>query len=282
MVVKIVTDSACDIPFEIARKLFVTIVPLYIQISNKTYRDGIDLSADRVCYELLHSHEIPKTSMPSPGDFITTYNNLATETNQIISIHLSPEYSGTYGAAKLASGYIGDKCRVEVIDTNSVSIGLALIVMAAARAALEGKNLEQIIDIIHQITPRIHLFGKIDNFVYILKGKRFRMTRGLILLGKVSMALGIKLLGELYDGGKIRSPSYVIGQARALNRLERWAKRFPDTKEIAIAYSTAPEEAEMLAKRLESLISRENIFITKLGCATSTYAGPGTLVMALI
>lgn len=282
MVVKIVTDSTCDIPLEIARKLSITIVPLYIQIGTQTYHDGIELTADRVCRELLHSHEIPKTSMPSPGDFIKTYNNLATETDQIISIHLSPGYSGTYGVAKLASGYIRDEFRVEVIDTNSVSIGLGLIVMAAARAALEGRSLEQIIDIIHQITPRIHLFGKIDNFAYILKGKRFRMTRGLVLLGKVSMALRIKLLGELYDGGKIRSPSYVIGQARALNRLERWAKRFPDTKEIAIAYSTVPEEAEMLAKRLESLISRENIFITRLGCATSNYAGPGTLVMALM
>ena len=282
MVVKIVTDSACDIPVEIARKLSITIVPLYIQIGDQTYRDGIELTTDRICHELVHGHEIPKTSMPSPGDFITTYNNLATETSQIISIHLSPGYSGTYGVAKLASGYIRDTCRVEVIDTNSVSIGLGLIVMAAARAALEGKNLEQIIDMIHQITPRIHLFGKIDNFSYILRGKRFRMTRGLILLGKVSMALGIKLLGELYDGGKIRYPSYVIGQVRALNRLERWAKGFPDKKEMAIAYSTTPEEAEMLAEHLESIIPRENIFITRLGCATSTYAGPGTLVMALM
>jgi len=282
MVVKIVTDSACDIPLEIARKLSITIVPLYIQIGDQTYRDGIDISTDRVCYELLHSQKVPKTSVPSPGDFITTYNNLAAETDQIISIHLSPEYSGTYSVAKLASGYIRDKCHVEIIDANSVSVGLGLIVMATARAALEGKSLEQILDIIHHTTPRIRMFGKIDNLTHVLKGRRFRLTRCLILLGKVSMALGIKLLGELYDGGKIRSPSYVISQATALNRLERWAKGFPDTKEIAIAYSTLPEEAEMLAKRLESLISRENILVTRLGCATSTYVGPGTLVMALV
>jgi len=282
MVVKVVTDSTCDIPLEIARKLSITIVPLYIQIGAQTYRDGIELTADRVCYELLHSHEIPKTSMPSPGDFVTAYNNLAAETDQIISIHLSPGYSGTYSVAKLASGYIRYKCHVEVIDANSVSVGLGLIVMAAARAALEGKSLEQILDIIHQTTPRIRMFGKVDNLAHVLKGKRFRLTRCLILLGKISTALRIKLLGELYDGGKIRSPSYVIGQASALNRLERWAKRFPDTKEIAIAYSTLPEEAEMLAKRLESLISGDNILVTRLGCATSTYVGPGTLVMALV
>lgn len=280
--VKIVTDSTCDIPFQIARQLSITIVPLYIQIGAETYRDGIDLTTDRVCHELIHSHETPKTSTPSPGDFITVYNDLATETDQIISIHLSPGYSGTYGVAKLASGYIGNKCHVEVIDSNSVSIGLGLMVMAAARAAQENKNLSQIIDVIHQITPRIHLFGKIDNFSYILRGRRFRLTKGLTLLGRISMALGIKMLGEVYDGGKIHSPAYVIGQAMALNRFQRWAKSIPNVTEIAIAHSTVPEEAEMLAKRLEFLVPKEHILITRLGCATSTYAGPGTSVMALI
>jgi DegV family protein with EDD domain len=282
MVVKIVTDSACDIPPEIARRLSITVVPLYIQIGDKTYRDGIDITADRVCHELVYNRELPKTSVPSPGDFVTAYNNLATETDQIISIHLSTGYSGTCDVARLATSYIRNKCRVEVIDSNSVSVGLGLIVMAAARAAQEGKNLNQIVDLIHQTIPRIGMFGKIDNLAYVLRGRRFRLTKGLILLGKVSMALGIKLLGEVYDGGKIRSPTYVIGRSMALNRLKRWAKKFPDMKEIAIAYSAASDEAEMLAERLEPLILREHILITKLGCVTSTYVGPGTLVMALV
>ena len=280
--VKVVTDSTCDIPLEIARQFSITIVPLYIQIGAETYRDSVDLKADRVYHELVHGREIPKTSAPSPGDFVTVYNNLAAETDQIISIHLSPGYSGTYNVASLAKSYVGDKCRVEVIDSNSVSAGLGLVVIAAARAAQEGKDLGQILDIIHQIIPRSRMFGKVDNFAYIFKGRRFRLTGGLILLGKISMALGIKLLGEVYDGGKIRSPMIVIGQAMALNRLKRWAEGFPDVKEIAIAYSTAPDEAEMLAQRLEPLISREHILITRLGCATSTYVGPGTLAIALI
>jgi len=281
MVVKIVTDSACDIPPEIARRLSITVVPLYIQIGDKTYRDGIDITADRVCHELVYNRELPKTSVPAPGDFVTAYNNLAAETDQIISIHLSTGYSGTCDVARLATSYIRNKCRVEVIDSNSVSVGLGLIVMAAARAAQEGKNLNQLLDIIHQTIPRIGMFGKIDNFAYVLRGRRFRLTKGLVLLGKVSMALGIKLLGEVYDGGEIRSPAYVIGRSMALNRLKQWAKIFPDIKEIAIAYSTAPDEGEMLAERLETLIPREHILITKLGCVTSTYVGPGTLVMAL-
>jgi DegV family protein with EDD domain len=280
--VKVVTDSTCDIPLELARQLSITIVPLYIQIGAETYRDGVDLKPDRVYHELVHGQEFPKTSVPSPGDFVTVYNNLAAETDEIISIHLSPGYSGTCDVARLATSYIGGKCRVEVVDSNSVSVGLGLIVTAAAKAAQQGKNLDQILDITYQIVPRSRMFGKVDNFAYLFKGRRFRLTKGLILLGKISMALGIKLLGEVYDGGKIRSPRLLIGRAMALNRLKRWAESFPGVKEIAIAYSTMLDEAEMLAQRLEPLISREHILITRLGCATATYVGPGTLAIALI
>ncbi len=280
--VKVVTDSTCDIPVEIARRLDITVVPLRIQIGNETYRDGIDINADRVYHELIHGRELPKTSAPSPGDFVTVYNDLAAETGEIVSIHLSPGYSGTRDVARLASSYVKDKCRVEVVDSNSVSVGLGLVVIAAARAAREGKNLEQIIDIMYQVVPQTRVFGKVDNFSYLFKGKRFRLSRGLILLGKISMALGIKLLGEVYDGGKIRSPKLVFGRAMALNRLKRWAENFSSVTEIAIAYSATLDEAETLAHRLEALIPREHILITRLGSVISTYVGPGTLVMALI
>ena len=280
--VKVVTDSSCDIPFEIARKLSITIMPLYIQLGGKIYRDGIDLDADRLYHELAQCREIPKTSVPPPGDFLKVYSELATETDQIISIHLSPGYSGTYNVASLAKSYLDDKCRVEVVDSNSVSAGLGLIVIAAAKAAQEGKNLDQIIDLVHQIISQTYMFGKIDDFTPLLERKRFRLTRGLILLGKMSMALHIKLLGEVYDGGKVRSPAYPIGRNMALNMLKRRAKSFVAIKEMGIAYSTMPEEADMLAERLEPLFPRERILITRLGCATSTYVGTGTLVMALI
>ncbi|MDY7019321.1 MAG: DegV family protein [Chloroflexota bacterium] len=280
--VKIVTDSSCDLPLELVRLLDITIVPLYIQLGDNTYRDGIDIDTDKLYYHLAHGEDIPKTSAPSPGDFIKVYKNLAMETDQIISIHISSGYSGTCNAAMSAKSYVKDNYRVEVIDSNSVSAGLGLLVIAAARAAQEGKNSDQIIEMAHKIIQQTHMFGKVDNFAHLHKGKRFRLTKGLILLGKVSMALGIKLLAEVYDGGKIRHPVLVFGQSISLNRLKRWAESFTDIKEIAIAYSTMTEEAEMLAARLEPLLLRERIIITRLGCATSTYVGQGTLAMALV
>ena len=280
--VKVVTDSSCDIPPEIATKLSITIVPLCIELGGKTYRDGIDIDVDRVYHELAHGQETPKTSVPPPGDFIEVYNNLAAETDQIISIHLAPGYSGTYNAASLAKTYLDNSCRVEVIDSNSASVGLGLIAIAAAKAAQEGKDLDKIVDLVHQIISRTHIFGKCDSFPHILQGKRLHFTRVLILLGNISMALHMKMLGEIYDGGKVRSPAYVVGLKMALNQLKRWAKSFETLEELAIAYATMPQEAEMLAECLEPLFPRERMLITRLGCATSTYLGPGTLAMGLV
>ena len=282
MTVRVVTDSSCDLPPEVARKLFITVVPLSIQLGGKTYLDGIDIDVDRVYHEMIRGQGNVKTSVPPPGDFIKVYNDLATKTDQIISIHLASGYSGTYNAASLAKSYLDDSCRVEVIDSNSASVGLGLIAIAAAKAAQEGKDLDQIVDLVRQIIPRTHIFGKSDNFPYLLQGKRLRFSRVLILLGKISMALHMKMLGEIYDGGKIRSPAYVIGLKIALNWLKRWAKSFETLEELAIAYSTMPQEAEMLAECLEPLFPRERMLITRLGCATSTYVGPGTLAMGLI
>jgi len=281
MTVKIVTDSSCDISLEEAHKLSITIIPLYIQIGSKSYRDGIDLNIDEL-HELGHAQELPKTSAPSPGDFLKVYSQLSAETDQIISIHLSSGYSGVCNVASLAKTYLEDKCRVEVIDSNTVSAGLALIVIASARAAQEGQNLDQIVEMLHEMIPRVRMFGKTDSFPPILKGRRFRLSGGITLLGKIGTALGTKMLGEVYNGGKIRSPVLTFGQARALKRLKRWVEGFVGVTEIAIAYSTMLNEAEMLAQRLETLVPREHILITRFGCATSTYIGSRALAMALL
>jgi len=282
MAVKVVTDSSCDIPSDIVRKLSINVVPLYIQLGGRTYRDGIELSVDRLHHDLAHSREIPKTSVPSPGDFLQVYAKLAAETDQIISIHLSSGYSGTCNVANLARSHLGSRCRIEIIDSNSVSIGLGLIVMAAAKAAQEGKNLGQIVDLVHQVIPQTYIFGKTDSFPPLLEGKRLRLTNGLIMLGKISTLLGAKLLGEIYDGGKIRSPTLIFGQTKALNKLGKCAQSFSGIKEVAIVYSAMPQEVEMLAERLEPIFPRERILITRLGCATSTYVGSRVLAMALI
>lgn len=281
-ITKIVTDSSCDVPAGVARQIGIAVLPLHIRVGNEDFLDGVGLSPDRVCRELTHGKQLPKTSAPSPGEFVTVYDGLAAESDQIVSIHLSPGYSATCDVARLATRYVEGKCHVEVVDSNSVSIGLGLIVLAAARAAQEGKGLSHVLDITREAIAGTRMFGKVDNFAHLFRGRRFRLTKAAVVLGKTGAALGVKVLGEVYGESRVRSPVLAFGRTMALKGLRRWAAKVSDIREIGIAYSTQADEAERLAGYLGRLLPREHILITRLGCVTSTYVGPGTLVMAVM
>src|SRR4030043_201007 len=133
MVVKIVTDSTSDIPPQVLKDLGITVVPIYVVFGNNTYRDRVDIGEEEFYSKLSQDSVHPTTSVPSPKDFADVYNKLAKETDEIISIHLTSKESGTYNSALLGKELVTKKCRVEVLDSLSVSLGLGLIVIHAAR-----------------------------------------------------------------------------------------------------------------------------------------------------
>ena len=90
MAVAVVTDSTADIPSKVVDELGITVIPLYVQFGKKSYRDGIDLSAAEFYDRLVHGPDYPKTSTPNIGDFVSTYNEVAKKSREIISIHLGP------------------------------------------------------------------------------------------------------------------------------------------------------------------------------------------------
>ena len=196
MTVKVVTDSASDISDEVVRELGITVVPLYVHFVHEVYQDGVDLSADEFYHKLVTEPEFPKTSAPSSETFIATYEKLAAETDEIISIHISSKLSTTYNSALLGKGGMKVSCRVEVIDTFSASIGLGLIVITAAKAALSGANLDEIVAMIKQTIPETHYFGIVDNLEYLYKGGRIGKAQA--FLGSM---LNVKPLLIVQDGG---------------------------------------------------------------------------------
>ena len=142
MPVRVVTDSTSDLPPELCRELGVTVVPLTVNFGDKEYRDGVDLSAEEFYQTLISSPSLPRTSQPSAGLFAKTYTDLAQEADEILSIHLSTKLSQTCNSAQLGAGEVEGRCRVEVVDSLQVSIGLGLVVVAAARAGAQddGQN----------------------------------------------------------------------------------------------------------------------------------------------
>ena len=135
MTVKVITDSTSDIPAELARKLDIEVVPVYVRFGETVYLDGIDIGTDDFYRKLAMLPDHPATSQPSPEDFAAVYHEHAKASDGIVTITISSKISGTYNSAVLAKSIIEDSVPVEVIDSKFNSAGLGLVVIAAARLA---------------------------------------------------------------------------------------------------------------------------------------------------
>lgn len=282
MVVKVVTDSSADIPPEVAGELDITVIPLYIRFGSETYRDGIDISADQFYDKLARSRRLPHTSIPSPGDFKQVYNQFAATADAIISIHLSPKYSGALNAAILAREYASEKCPVEVIDSKSVSMGCGLVVMAAAREAQKGADLERVRQIIDQAIQRTHIVGMIADIQYLLRGRRLSLPGWHLFLGKLGTLIRFKLVGEIYEAGKLRGIGLYFSEAIAMKKLEERLTRFASVAEIAILHAKKPDWAQRIAAHVATVFPEKHIHLSRLSGATGVHGGPKAVAIAFI
>jgi DegV family protein with EDD domain len=276
MTIRIVTDSASDIPRELAQKLGISTVPLTVAFGKDVYREGIDLSAEEFYSKLTQSKTLPKTSQPSIGNFIDVYKALAQKGDEIISIHLSNKLSGTYNAALQAKEAVGKDCHVEVVDSEMVSMGTGLIVIAAAKGIRDGISFKQAMDIVQQSVPRTRLIAFLQTLEYLEKGGR--LGKGKALLGSVLHVKPIITVreGEVQPFGMARTTK------GAIQRLYDFAKTLLKIRELSIIYTTVSKELEILAKLLDTLFPLGRIHIAQAGSTLGTHTGPGTLAISAL
>jgi DegV family protein with EDD domain len=277
----IVTDSTADIPKELASELDIHVVPLKVHINDATYLDGVTLTTAQFYEKLEKADKLPRTSQPSPVDFVDMYEALAAkgEDAQIISIHLSSALSGTYQTANLAKDMVQDKIKVHVIDSRTASYALGSIVVAVARAAREGKNLQQCLDLAQRLIANHAVFFVMDTLMYLQKGGR---------IGKASAVLGsllnVKPILTFDETGEVAAVEKVRGKKKAVGRMLDLAKEFAGSAPVvaAVVHATSHEEAEALKARIaEELNVTEDMVVTELGPVIGTYGGPGLLAVTL-
>ena len=273
--VKIVTDSTSDIPAPIAEALGITIVPAYVLFGDNAYRDRVDISEDELYQRMVEGSVHPTTSTPSPGEFTEVFNRLAEENNEIVSIVVTSKKSALYESALLGKEAVNKKCRIEVIDSLSVSMGLGLLTIAAAKAARAGGSIEEVVKVVRQAIPKTHVLATLDTPKYALKGGR---------MGKAALALGAMLRvkpmltireGDIVPAGLTRT------RGKSVERLYEFIKKHLPIEDLAIVHSTTPREAQSLAERVKSLIPRKQPLIARLGPALGVHTGPGALGVAL-
>ena len=196
MTVRIVTDSLSDLTSDLIGNLDITLVPLTVLFGHETYLDRVTISTDEFYHRLIHGDIWPASTQPSPQDFANTYDKLTETTNEILVIILSSRLSGTYQSAMAGKSLMkAKKCRIEVIDSQTVAGGLGLVVLAAAREAKKGANLDTLVNFTHKALKRSHFIVYFDTLKYLAKGGRIGKAQG--LLGSV---LPIKPILNVKEG----------------------------------------------------------------------------------
>ena len=274
MTIKVVTDSGADISHEVAKKLGITVVPVYIYFGDKAYKDGLDIGPDELYKRLVEGPIYPTTTQPMPNDFAKTYSALSKDADAIVSIHLPTKVSGTYNSALQGIEIAKPKCEVHVVDSFSVSVGLGIVAMAAARVVKAGGNLAEVLEETKNAISQTQIRALLDTLHYLLKGGRITKTKALVgTLLNVKPILTMRE-GEMVQAGMARS------YAKGIEQLFEFVKSHPNLQEVAISHTTVPEEATALKKRIASIIDEERIQMSRVGAGLGVHGGPGTLLVA--
>jgi DegV family protein with EDD domain len=270
--ISIVTDSSCDLAKSEIDSLGVTVLPLSVAFGPEVFYDG-DLPHDEY-WEKTKGPFWPKSSQPSVGAFEEAFARLVDEGSHVLCLTITSHHSGTYSSAWAAAQRFGDK--VTVVDSLSVSAGLAWQIVAAVEAAQQGKDLEDIVSITRDMSRRTLLLALLDTIENVRRGGR--VAKLMPVLGRLMHVFDIKLLLNMVDGELslvATSRSYDSG----LNRIQDEVTALLPVEKIAVLHTRVVEKAAAFADVLADMTGfpREEIPILELGPAISTHAGPGVI-----
>ena len=207
--VYIVTDSTADLTEEEVKQFEISIVPMNISIDDENYIDGVTITKDEFKQKMIASAELPKTAQPSIGRFVEIYDEFGKNGDSVISIQMMRSISGTVDAARQAADIT--ETNVTVVDSDFTSRSMGMIVKEAAKAAQEGKSVEEILEIVEDAKKRTTLYLTVVNLDNLIKGGRISQVMGMF-----SNLLNIKLFLQVING-KIE----IIQKGRGLKSLQK-------------------------------------------------------------
>ena len=273
--IKIVTDSSSDLSKELIDQYGISVVPLYSRFGENVYKERVDITDDQFYQKMAESDTLPVTILPSPGDFVPVYEKLLKEADTIVSIHLSSKLSGTMNSAIQAKASLGDNPKIHIIDSTVVSIALGLIVLSAAKTAKEGGTLEQVIATANEAIKDTAPVCLLDSLKNLQKGGRIGKATALI-----GSLLNVKPLitmknGEVVPFGKARSRS------KGMDMIVEHVSKFKQIEDMAIAWSTTPDDAKALSERIAPYFKKGEVKIVRLGTTLGVHTGAGTIVVSV-
>lgn len=276
--IAVLTDSCASIPEAIIKALNIHWVAYYIHRGQEVLRDLVTIQRDEFLRWLETAKILPTTASPGPGDYLTQYESLANQQGvlEIVSIHMTSKGSGAYQAAKVAQSMAQERLpnlRIEVIDTRNVSLCQGWMVIEAARAALAGKSLDDIVNLVKSMIPITHMIQTADTLKYLYMGGR--IGRATHLVGTL---LNIKPLIGM-DDGEIVPLDQVRSRNRAYQAMVDMVEEAVGPKgkiKIAYVHAGARQEVEKIKQMVEDRLTCVESLIAELSPALAVHSGPGT------
>ena len=276
MTVRIVTDSASDLPQEMADALGIVIVPLHVRFGATELVDRQELSVEEFWARCSVSADLPETAAPSPGAFKEAFDTLFAEgADGIVCVTLSSKLSATNEAAAQAARSMRDEVAVRVLDSFSVTMGQGLMALAAAEAASGGEGLDRVIAVAESTRERLTVCGVLDTLENLRRGGR---------IGGAAAALGtllsIKPVIEVREG-VVEQESKQRTRAKSLRYLAQKVRAAGPLERLALLDAQAPDFGEFLGL-VADVRSAMPLVVGQIGPVIGTHAGPGTIGVAWV
>jgi len=266
--IRVVTDSACDLPTALAEEHGIDIVPLTIRFGDEELVDRRDLSPKEFWARVENSPILPETAAPSPGAFEESYRRAAADgCPGVVVCTLSSALSATYQAAVVAAQAVTDVIPVRVVDTRAVTMSEGMMAVAAARVASQGKGIDDVFGAAEDLVPRTRLYATLDTLENLKKGGRVGGAQALI-----GSLLSIKPVIELRDG-VVAAESKQRTRSKSFRYLVDKVREQGAVENLAVMHGEAPDIDEFL-DLLAAVYPREQTTLGDVGAVIGAHAGP--------
>ena len=278
--VAIVTDTTACIPKEQVEKYGIQVVPIEFIFGDKVYRDGIDISPTEFYALLRRAEKLPTTAGSLPGPYLEAYRKASKEASGILCITESSKFSGMFNSAQvaieMAKKDIPD-IAIEVIECTTAAAGMGLVALAAARTALSGSSLTEVVETAREVMRRVSLFATLDTLHYLVKGGRVPKAAGL-----VNSLLQIKPVFTV-NGGDAHTVALPRSTPSAMKRILKLMGQKVISGQplhVAVMHADALNEAIALRNRISSQFDCTELFITEFTPVMGVHTGPGVIGVA--
>jgi DegV family protein with EDD domain len=275
-VIHLVTDSTADISPSDAKALGVNVVPLVVRFGEEQFRDGVDIDPDAFYAKLEHTGVHPRTSQPSPEVFAALFRTLLSDpSDHIVGLHISSKLSGTLKAARLAAQEV-DAERIHLIDTESVSGGLQLLVRAALDDITAGDDAATVAAKAEQRRARVSILVLLDTLAYLHRGGRIGRAQSF-----VGGLLNVKPLLAVRDG-EVAPIARPRSRAKGIELIVDGVRECAPLHSLAAFHAAAPAAMQELLGRLAGAAPGVTMIQGRIGPVVGAYSGPGGVGVACL